>query len=252
MKKIICNQCKKEFSVPSIYEQRTKKFCSCKCYWESLKGKMPKSPPPHKPTVYINCLFCNKNLKRIRTKQKFCSRKCSRRYYSKKCLVKLICKRCGKIFYKRGSSIRIFCSNECYRKYNVKENSPSWKGGIKKDKDRRKSLDMVNWRNNVFERDGYTCQICNKVGGYIQPHHILMYSIFPQQRSNINNGITLCLDCHKLLHKTIGKLDLLKSYSRLPTLADGHSKYLDFLFQLVENKNPKFFSGIVKFQNFHH
>ena len=30
----------------------------------------------------------------------------------------------------------------------------------------------INWRKKVFSRDRYKCQLCGKVGGSIQAHHI--------------------------------------------------------------------------------
>jgi 5-methylcytosine-specific restriction endonuclease McrA len=55
----------------------------------------------------------------------------------------------------------------------------------------------LNWRISVFERDGYGCQICEKIGGLLQVHHIKSWAKYPELRYVVDNGITLCLDCHK-------------------------------------------------------
>lgn len=60
----------------------------------------------------------------------------------------------------------------------------------------RNSSEYKEWRNNVFSRDDYTCQKCGKKGGNLNAHHIYNYSQFPNLRFDINNGITLCEDCH--------------------------------------------------------
>ena len=91
----------------------------------------------------------------------------------------------------------MFCSTKCSGSYHIKENSPSWKGGIKKDKDRRKSYDCVMWRKSVFERDDYTCQFCGIRGAELNADHIKPYHEFPELRSDVSNGRTLCVSCHK-------------------------------------------------------
>ncbi len=53
------------------------------------------------------------------------------------------------------------------------------------------------WRTKVFERDLYTCQNCGEVGGRLEAHHIKPWSLFSELRFAIDNGRTLCKDCHK-------------------------------------------------------
>jgi len=54
------------------------------------------------------------------------------------------------------------------------------------------------WRISVIRRDK-VCQVC-KSRKNRQAHHINHASYFPEQRFNINNGITLCASCHSQFH----------------------------------------------------
>jgi len=82
----------------------------------------------------------------------------------------------------------------------------NWKGGISPiNQVVRNCLQMKYWRISVFERDGYTCQICSTKGGVLNAHHIKKFSNFPDLRFDISNGMTLCKKCHINIHSTKDK-----------------------------------------------
>ncbi len=64
----------------------------------------------------------------------------------------------------------------------------------------RKSLKALEWRMAVYERDGFKCQCCSKVGGILNAHHILAWAKYPDKRYDIDNGVTLCKECHHKVH----------------------------------------------------
>lgn len=68
----------------------------------------------------------------------------------------------------------------------------------------RRCAESKTWRDAVFSRDDYTCKICGARGTKINAHHISSYAFFPEKRYDTENGITLCVPCHKKWHKENG------------------------------------------------
>lgn len=92
-------------------------------------------------------------------------------------------------------------SEETRRKHSNSisgEKAPNWRGGITPVNEIiRKSWKYKAWRKKVFERDNYTCTICGQRGCRLQADHIKPFSFFPELRFSIENGRTLCEECHK-------------------------------------------------------
>lgn len=85
---------------------------------------------------------------------------------------------------------------------NVGADNPSWKGGTTKERIKIWHSEIYSkWRQAVFLRDNFTCRICGKNNVFLNAHHIKEYAIYPELRFNLNNGLTLCKECHKLIHK---------------------------------------------------
>lgn len=107
-----------------------------------------------------------------------------------------------------------FCSMSCrdkVKKPYIKRTKPAtnkgpnhynWKGGINLRGNFMRSREYKNFRTFVLNRDDNTCVICgikkteyNKV--ILHVDHIKSYSLHPELRICVNNGRTLCIDCHK-------------------------------------------------------
>ena len=80
------------------------------------------------------------------------------------------------------------------------EKNHAWKGG-KNPKSYYKTFEYQIWRNKVLKRDNFTCKICDKQCFFPIVHHIKNNSVFPELQYDVNNGITLCYDCHMLVHR---------------------------------------------------
>ena len=83
--------------------------------------------------------------------------------------------------------------------------NPMWKDGIStEDNIFRNSKEMREWRFEIYKRDNCTCQKCNERGGKLQAHHLLGFAQYPEARLIVDNGVTLCLNCHKEFHTLYG------------------------------------------------
>lgn len=160
-----------------------------------------------------------------------------------RCLVDKKCDKCGSVYKtKYCDAIKSNYCLDCMIKRKGKE-SPKWKGGRPKCEDCGKQLknfyakiclqclgkrqkgknnpnynvnktdeeringrqyeEYYEWRKQVYERDKYKCQMCSN-GGKINAHHIKNYSSNLKFRTDIDNGITLCEDCHNKFHEKYG------------------------------------------------
>jgi 5-methylcytosine-specific restriction endonuclease McrA len=96
-----------------------------------------------------------------------------------------------------------------------------WRGGITKQSLLvRGSFKYIEWKQNVFIRDKFTCQKCgDNRGKNLNAHHIIPFSELIKEAQfcmplfdlyqacmsynplwNIDNGITLCKLCHQKIH----------------------------------------------------
>lgn len=132
---------------------------------------------------------------------------------------------CGKVCIKTKTDVVSGHTKSCgcYRD-NLEyilygENHPQWKGGITELKQAvRSTPQYISWRSSVYIRDSYMCKECGQKGNKLQAHHIVflstlfdIYNISTIEEAlncpplwDINNGITLCKECHASAHKGKG------------------------------------------------
>lgn len=85
-------------------------------------------------------------------------------------------------------------------------NNTNWRGGITAiNRVIRKSFEYKLWRDSVLRRDKYTCIWCGLIGGWskeqkrkinLEVDHIKPFASYPELRFAIDNGRTLCKECH--------------------------------------------------------
>ena len=122
-------------------------------------------------------------------------------------------KRMKKIRGKKNPSAskRFTENNPCKGKFGKAH--PNWKEIKKRPlyKAIREYYKYKRWRFRVFEKDTFTCQYCKKCGGDLEAHHIkpflkiiienniktLADACHCRELWDIENGITVCIPCHK-------------------------------------------------------
>jgi 5-methylcytosine-specific restriction endonuclease McrA len=154
--------------------------------------------------AFKDCLICKKSFEyRVNwNRQKIvCSKECGIEF-NKQRLAKLTIEQRKKGIKTRSNSIR-------WKEYVASRtgaNHPNFKGGKRA---RKEDYQLKKWRKDVFMRDNYTCQHCKKKAGKLEAHHIKTWAEFPNLRYELENGITLCYDCHNTVH---GKIKRQKTY----------------------------------------
>lgn len=203
----------KRYYKPSQLKHKRNRVCSQKCWIIFMKGKLTgkKRNSSQKENIrkslqtgkYVACDICNKL-----------------KYYP---------------IHRIKRNKHFFCSAECYhkgiRKYYIAEKSNNWKNGRTSLYNRIRNCEKnIDWKLNVLIRDNYTCQNCNKKGGYLEVHHLKPFRVILQEFLkhykglspkkdmlillklsytwkdfwDVNFGITYCKHCHNVIDKYRG------------------------------------------------
>lgn len=140
-------------------------------------------------------------------------------------MVKFNCTYCGNVReiiksdYNENSENH-YCNKKCeglHRRETMPRGKDHWnyKGTTPIYQAIRTLRQYKEWRTKVFERDNYVCRMCDKNSIELMVHHIRtireiiqFYGIENSMDAencnelwNVNNGITVCKDCHKKIHK---------------------------------------------------
>jgi hypothetical protein len=109
---------------------------------------------------------------------------------------------------------------------NIGKNGSNWQGGITQlNRVIRDRFEYHSWVSAVMTRDNWTCQTCGKRGGKLHAHHKKGFALIIKENNiktieeaincaelwDINNGITLCVECHKETENYLSNC-LLKRY----------------------------------------
>lgn len=221
---LICDYCGKKFSQKWYTRVRIrnhgvidKDCCKDCCELKSKESVESKYGSYSEMYSESNDKRTKTNLERYGEENVFASE------YAKEKIVETNLIKYGCKYSQQNPDVRNKTEETCLKKYGVrnyvevfkgkfiKENSPCWKGGAEYSRVERATYEYNDWRNKVFARDFYTCQRCglkNHVGGcnvIINAHHIRNWRDNIEFRYDVDNGITLCEDCHSEFHSIYGK-----------------------------------------------
>lgn len=156
-----CDICQKKFS----YKNKSSKYCSDECRKKARKESSTKSR--QKRTATYKCKFCEKEYKRFRERNGFCTRSCASKFHyknnnnikdilknkrmkrsgiNKKCVI------CQKDFYvtPRNLEKKKICGNKsCRKEYMSKIMTLKGKGRKEKKETREKIKNTLKERYNV-------------------------------------------------------------------------------------------------------
>ena len=206
-----------------------------------------------KTSIIKKCVVCINRFNAYqyllkRGQARYCSIKCKAKEHKGRLQTseEVICSMCKASFYVQPNQLKSgrgkYCSSLCYHEstkgkiaYNrgipmselqkvkvsqgrigkmIGFTNHSWKGGVTPiNKKVRDSIEIRLWREAVFARDSFTCQMCSQVGGKLNADHIKPFSLFPELRLAIDNGQVLCVPCHRV--KTQKDLPIIRSMQKV-------------------------------------
>jgi len=222
---LICECCGEEYEKTKALADKSR-FCSRKCMDKSRGG-----------SINFECEYCGKLTTQHKsvynaTKHHYCSVECGykgrvgkyvlQEHERKRTItyITFICDNCGEEAKQKYSNYNPkgnhhFCNKQCegeWRSNNIfGDKCAQWKGGItKKRYIIRNSRKYRLWRKECFEREDYTCEICDIRGGDLEVHHVKPFSLILDENGiqtledanmcdelwDTENGQVLCKKCH--------------------------------------------------------
>ena len=156
----------------SVYQQQERVYKNSK--WKNRC-------PSHRKEIF-KCVDCGCEVFRGSTRCKVCSNK-------DRAKERPTCVDCGCEIGLKATRCR-----ECH---NIKQDR-----GLSKERTKfNVSKEWSEVRTQCFERDDYTCQVCNVRGSQkLECHHVIQWKDNEDKRLELDNLLTVCYDCHKYIH----------------------------------------------------
>lgn len=93
--------------------------------------------------------------------------------------------------------------------------------GYLQTKSSRETKEYYHWRKNVLNKSGHKCDCCKSKNNLVV-HHLNSYDWFVEGRTDVNNGVTLCENCH-----TRGEYAFHKSYGAGNNTVEQYNEWLE-------------------------
>lgn len=198
---LTCASCGKSFKRYPSQVKGGRDYCSMRC--------------KHRGVITLTCAVCGKRFERRvsrvvqSSKRHVCSAACCGKLLRKKKIV-LSCAFCGKRIERYPSDVKkaqdrgylfAYCSQSCRARMAASQFTRSYDVGSEPRRNpRRDTAKDRKWAKAVLERDRHTCQDCGATDCPLCAHHKRSYFYHPALRYDVDNGVTLCFDCHSARH----------------------------------------------------
>ena len=205
----------KEYAQRPEVKERARKRC-----------KTARRKDQEAPKIEVRCSVCGKtklitpaHARKTANSPHFCDHSCRGRFYSgpnhpqwdPTIPRELPCHYCDKPVSKKKAfsmkrSAYVFCDDRCKGAWmsanNRGEAHPGWKGGCEGERAQWQSNGGADWKKAVWAR-GF-CELCGVYVSFLDSwdaaHHICPFD-FREVRSEPANGLLLCGNCHKAIHR---------------------------------------------------
>jgi len=204
-----CMQCGREVRFPRSYLAKDPgygQYCSKAC---ASAGK--------RQSVTVQCATCGKTFERTPSQSamgwgKFCSKTCAGR--AARTRQEFRCAECGRLSTvvpaRRADGRGKFCSRACKERHERGANHWKWRGGLTSERQVWENNGGRRWATACRRRDAWMCQLCGegipKRSRLAHVHHKASFALYPELRSELANGVTLCERCHLgFVHRAVGR-----------------------------------------------
>jgi hypothetical protein len=200
----ICLICGKRFFAKRDYKKLNQKFCSRKCFgkiqignrlWDNSKSKENQFKKGHK--VQLGKHWKVKDTSKMKGRIPWNKEK----KVSPEIRIKM-----REAAKKRNPRSYLKNLEKAMGRAPKGKNHWNWKGGITPERTHIwNSEEYSQWRKEIYKKDNWTCQKCSdNSGNNLIPHHIESFADYLKLRFDVNNGITLCKNCHTYFHSKYG------------------------------------------------
>ena len=101
-------------------------------------------------------------------------------------------------------------------------------------------MNMSRWRQEVRQRDGKACRQCSEKVN-LHAHHIKPRSKYPEFATELDNGITLCGNCHARLkgrEESTNLITIMPDTQTVEQLRRLNGIFCDYLYPRLGSDNP--------------
>lgn len=152
-------------------------------------------------------------------------------------IVNVKCDKCEKeyemeyrIYLKYSHDNNIYCNSCACSIFNSGENNLMWNPNLTNEERllKRNYPEYIEFVKRVLNRDNYICQCCGVHSNKLEVHHLDGYSWCKEKRLNVDNGISLCNDCHSNFHFV---------YSRNNNTKEQFEEWIGYTVHLIACEN---------------